>query len=692
MSRKTRSITAIATPLLVLAPLCLAVLAGTAPEAGAEARESPTVVSGIDKSGFDESVRPQDDFHLHVNGGWLKRTEIPADKTSWGSFVMLREEADAHSRAIIEELANKQDLQPGSEPKKVGDLFASLMDSTRIEQRGLDAIRSHLSRIDAIASVDDLTRAFAEFSRSGVNGPFFALINVDSGNSAKYAVYLTQSGLGLPNRNYYSQTGAKFDEIRAKYPGYIAKLFQLAGLNDVDARAQTVYKLEQRIAEAHWTPEDNRDATKTNNRYAVADLASVSSRIQWKSYLDAAKLGRVQDIFVRQPSYMEKLGPIVEETALEDWKNYLRFHVINTAAPWMSQDFANAQFEFAGKLVSGQQQLEPRWQRAVQAVNGSMGEAVGKVYVERYFPPEAKKRMDALVANLLRAFETSIDDLEWMSKDTKARAQEKRRKFTTKIGYPTQWKDYTALQIARDDALGNLERAQQWEFDRRLARLDKPVERGEWNMNPQTVNAYHNSRLNEIVFPAGILQPPFFNLAADDAVNYGGIGAVIGHEIGHAFDDQGRKTDGNGNLKDWWTEADAKAFTSRAQALVEQYNGFEPLEDLFVNGQLTLGENIGDLTGVSIAYRAYQMSLGGKKAPVLDGLTGEERFFMGFAQVWRTKMRDESMRRQVLTNPHSPAHYRTIGPLRNSAAFYDVFKVREGDGMWLPPEKRVTIW
>jgi predicted metalloendopeptidase len=678
---------------LLVPAVCLAVLGGTPIGARGEAKSAnPKAVSGIDTSGFDASIRPQDDFHLYVNGGWIARTEIPAAKTSWGSFTILREEADAHQRAIIEELARRQDLAPGSEASKVGDFYTSLMDSSRIDGLGAAPIRAHLERIDGIAGFDDVVRVFAELSRSGVNGPFAPFINVDTGNSTRYAVYLTQSGLGLPNRNYYSQEGEKFEEIRRRYPEYIALLFRLAGLDGADARAQAVYQLERRIAEAHWSPEDNRDATKTDNRYAVAKLDSLSSRIHWKPFLVAAGMDGVQELFVRQPSYMEKLGRILAETPLEDWKNYLRFHVVNGAAPWLAREFATAQFEFFGKLVNGQQQLEPRWQRAVQAVSGSMGEAVGKVYVERHFPPEAKKRMDALVANILRAFEASIDGLAWMSPDTKARAQEKRRKFTTKIGYPDEWKDYAALQVKRDDALGNLERAARWEYDRRLARLDEPVNRREWNMSPQTVNAYHNARLNEIVFPAGILQPPFFNLEADDAVNYGAIGAVIGHEIGHAFDDQGRKTDGDGNLKDWWTDADAAAFTARAQALVEQYNGFEPLPGLFVNGQLTLGENIGDLTGVSIAYRAYKMSLGAKEPPVLDGLPGDQRFFMGFAQVWRTKMRDEAMRRQVLTNPHSPSHYRTIGPLRNFAPFYDVFGVREGDGMYLPAEKRVSIW
>ena len=648
--------------------------------------------SGIDRAGFDESVRPQDDFNRYVNGGWIDKTEIPADKSTWGSFTILRDGSDKHQREIIEELSKRKGLRAGSEEQKIGDLYASLMDEAKINSLGTQPLKPYLDRIDKIADVKDLTRTFAELGKLGVAVPLVQFINVDSRNSTKYAVYLTQSGLGLPNRNYYLKEDAKNAEIRAKYPEYIAKLFTLAGLSDGAARARAIYDLEMKIATAHWTPEDNRDATKTNNPYLVADLGKVSDQIEWKAFLDAGGLGSRTDLFVRQPSYMTSLGQILNTTPLADWQNYLRFHVLNGASPWLSNDFATANFEFFDKLINGTQEMQPRWQRSVQTVNAAMGEAVGKVYVEQHFPPEAKKRMDELVRNVLRTFEMSIADLEWMSAETKTKAEEKRRKFATKIGYPNDWKDYSALEIRRDDALGNLSRARIWDFERLLARIDAPVDRDEWFMSPQTVNAYHNPRMNEIVFPAAILQPPFFHLNADDAVNYGGIGAVIGHEIGHAFDDQGRKTDGAGNLNDWWTEADAAAFTAKAQALVEQYNGFKALEDLNVNGQLTLGENIGDLTGLSIGYRAYKISLGGKEAPVIDGLTGEQRFFMGFAQIWRSKSRDEAMRRLVLTNPHAPPQFRANGPLRNFAPFHQAFQVKAGDGMYLPETERVTIW
>lgn len=659
---------------------------------GVHGDDTRALVSGVERSGFDESARPQDDFNQWVNGGWIDKTAIPADKSRWGSFNILREESDKHQREIIEELAERKDLPPGSEEQKIGDLYASLMDQARINALREAPIRPYLERIDAIANKDDLFRAFAELTRVGATSPFAQFINVDSGNSTQYAVYLTQSGLGLPNRNYYLKEGEKFDEIRARYPDFIAQMLDLARIDGGTELAEAIFALEMKIAEAHWPPEDTRDATKTNNRYDTSELGSVSDKIAWSALLKGAGMSGQKDLFVRQPSYFEALGELSESVALEDWKNYLRFHVIRSAAPWLSDEFAEAEFAFSGTLIDGQQEMEPRWQRSVQTVNRAIGEAVGKVYVQRHFPPEAKRRMDELVANLLRAFEVSINELDWMSDETKAKAQEKRRRFATKIGYTDKWKDYSKLEIRRDDALGNLARARAWDYERRLARLGGPVDRTEWFMTPQTVNAYHNPRMNEIVFPAAILQPPFFNLEADDAVNYGAIGAVIGHEIGHAFDDQGRKTDGDGNLNDWWTEADAKAFKARADMLVEQYNDFEVLDGLKVNGQLTLGENIGDLTGVSIGYLAYKMSLNGKEAPVIDGLTGDQRFIIGFAQIWRDKSRDEAMRRRVMTNPHSPAQFRTNGPLRNFDPFYEIFDVKEGDGMFLPPEQRVRIW
>jgi len=651
-----------------------------------------TLESGIDFDGFDKSARPQDDFNVYVNGGWAAKTEIPADKSIYGVFTRLRDLSDERTRAIIEELGRQNNLPEGSEERKIGDLYAGLMDESLIEKLGAEPIRQELRLIDSISSRKELAARMAELAKAGVDGPFRLFVSIDSGDSTRYAVYLNQSGLGLPNRDYYLKDGEKFEKIRTEYPKYIARLLELAGFNRAEERARAVYDLEHRLAEAQWPPEDSRDATKTNNRIEVSKLPTVTDQVDWDAFLAAAGSLQQSSIFVRQPSYVEKLGTILAQSDLEIWKDYLRFHVVDESAPWLAKDFAAGSFDFNGRLVNGLKEQEPRWQRAVGAVNRALGEAVGKVYVKRYFPPEAKARMSELVENLLRAYQTGIQNLDWMSPETKARAEEKRANFTYKIGYPDEWRDYSRLEILRDDPAGNLERAARFEYERNIGKLGGPVDRKEWGMTPQTVNAYHNPRLNEIVFPAAILQPPFFNLEADDAVNYGAIGVVIGHEMGHAFDDQGRKTDANGNLRDWWTEADAKAFQDKASMLVEQYNRYSPLEGLNVNGQLTLGENIGDLTGVTISYQAYHMSLNGKAAPVIDGLSGDQRFFIGYAQIWRSKARDEYLRRQVLTDPHSPAQFRVDGPLRNFPPFYKAFDVKAGDGMYLPPDQRVAIW
>lgn len=657
--------------------------------------------SGIDRTGFDTAVRPQDDFFRYVNGGWINRTEIPADKTRWGSFDVLREESVKHQRDIIEQLAASKTWPDGSEEKRIVDLYAALMDEALANRLGAAPVKPQLDRISQVMNHQELSRIFAELNRKGFErirsasaaAPFAVAINIDSHNSNEYAVYVTQSGLGLPNRNYYLQAGEKFDEIRRRYPEYIVTLFTLAGFSEAEARARSVFELEMKLAAIQWSPEDTRDATKTDNLLAVDELGRLADEIDWRAYLQGMGLAdQVTRLFVREPSYLEKLGELVQETPVETWKDYLRFHVLNASAPWLADEYVQAHFDFFGKLVSGQQELEPRWKRAVGAVDGALGDALGKLYIRDHFPPEAKRRMDELVTNVLGAFQTSIQDLDWMSDATKAKAEIKRTRLTVKIGYPEEWKDYSALEIRADDAVGNLLRAAAWNYDRQLARFGGPVDRKEWHMNPQTVNAYHNARLNEIVFPAAILQPPFFDMHADDAVNYGGIGMVIGHEIGHAFDDQGRKTDSNGNLNDWWTEQDATAFKARAQSLVDQYNAFTPLQDLHVNGQLTLGENIGDLTGVYISYKAYKASLNGKEAPVIDGLTGDQRFCLGVAQIWRSKYREEAIRRQVLTDPHSPAEYRVIGPLRNFGPFYKAFNVQPGDKMFLSESDRIRIW
>lgn len=654
--------------------------------------DSKPLKSGIDLTGFDKTVRPQDDFHRYVNGAWISSTPIPPDRPRYGTFPILVDKSDARQREIIEELGAHSELVAGSEEQKIGDLYASLMDQETIEESGIEALRGILVQIDGIRDHTEILEFFASLQQKGVQSPIYSYVSIDSRDSSRYAVYLTQGGLGLPNRDYYLKEGKEFDLIRSQYPVYISQLFSLVGLDEGDQKSKEIYALEHRIAQVHWKPEDNRDATKTNNKIAVSGLKNISNQINWSAFLKACAVSDEKNIFVRQPSYVQALGEILKNTDPETWKDYLRFHVLDEAAPWMSTEYERAHFQFHGQLINGLQEQQPRWKRAVRKVNALIGEAVGKIYVARHFSPEAKTRMEELVKNLITAFEVSINELNWMTSETKVKAQKKRAKFTYKIGYPDRWKDYSDLHIRRDDPGGNLIRAAQWDYEIDLKKLEGSVDRTEWHMTPQTVNAYHNPRMNEIVFPAAILQPPFFDMQADDAVNYGAIGAVIGHEIGHAFDDQGRKTDGDGNLKDWWTEADAENFTKRATALVQQYSEFSPIPGLNVNGQLTLGENIGDLTGLTIAYRAYQASRRGNPAPMIDGLTGDQRFFVGWAQVWRNKSREEFTRRLLLTDTHSPPQFRTNGPLRNLTPFYRVFNIREGNGMFLPPNERVEIW
>jgi endothelin-converting enzyme/putative endopeptidase len=504
--------------------------------------------------------------------------------------------------------------------------------------------------------------------------------------------YVWQSGLGLPNRDYYLREGEEMEKIRAAYPGYITQLFEIAGYDNAVGRAEHVLAIEYAIAENHWSAEENRNIPKLYNLMETSNLGEVTENINWASYLEGAGLAGRPELVVAQLSYFEALGGIIADFSLEDWKDYLLFHTINGSAPFLSSELEDANFEFMGALIGGRTEKTARWKRGVRMINASLGEAVGKVYVERHFLPQAKEKMDVLVGNLMVAFRTGIQDLDWMGEETKTRAEEKRAKMMTKIGYPDEWKDYTGMEFSANDPIGNVVGATAWAYQDNIDKLDKEIDRGEWGMTPQTVNAYHNPTMNEIVFPAGILQPPFFNMEADPAVNYGAIGAVIGHEIGHAFDDQGRRFDGDGNLAEWWSEEDAAAFITRSDELVAQYEAFSPLEGLNLNGRLTLGENIGDLTGVTLAYQAYHNSLNGAEAPVINGLTGDQRFFIGFAQVWRSISRDEEIRRRVLTDPHSPAEFRTNGTLRNIPQFYTAFGVVEGDGMYLAPEKRVKIW
>jgi predicted metalloendopeptidase len=649
-------------------------------------------VSGIDTEGLSTTVRPQDDFNAYVNGTWLRENQIPADKQAWGSSAILNEESEKNQRAIIEELAGMTDLAPGTDEQRVGDFYSSYMNTEALERLGPRPVEAELKRILAAESASALLRLSAEQRVDGIDSPLSLQVFPDLGDSTRYAVYLSQSGLTLPDRDYYLDKGEKFEALRAALPGYAEKLFRLAGVEDAESRGRAVLEVERRLAEPQWPAEETRDVQKLYNLYPRAKLQTATDRIDWDGYLASSRVSDLDQMVIAQPSYVTALGNLLAEIPLDDWKSYFAFRLLDGMAPYLSDAFVQTRFDFSGRLVTGLEELPPRWQRGVRNVNALLGEAVGKLYVVRHFPPEAKARMEALVANLIETYGEAIDELAWMTPETKARAQEKRKKFVTKIGYPETWRDYSKLRVDRNDLAGNVKRANAFEYERNIDKLGEPIDRSEWQMTPQTVNAYHDPTKNEIVFPAAILQPPFFNLAADDAVNYGAIGVVIGHEMGHAFDDQGRRFDGDGNLRDWWSEYDASAYEESASTLVEQFDAFKALPDLNVNGKLTLGENIGDLTGVTIAHRAYAKSLAGKEAPVLDGFTGDQRFFIGYAQIWRTLYREEFLRQVVLSDPHSPPQFRVNGPLRNAPEFYQAFGVKEGDGMWLPPGERVKIW
>jgi len=646
---------------------------------------------GVDLGSFDTTVRPQDDFFRYVNGGWLESTEIPEDRARYGAFDQLQETAEANLRTIVEELA-ADDFEPGSEAQKIGAMYASFMDEARLEELGAAPLREELERIAAISTVDELVAAFGAAPLSGWSAPVSHFINQDQGQSDRYIVYLSQSGLGLPDRDFYLRDDPRSREILASYRTMAERLLGMAGIANPARVAANVVALETRIAGHHWTRVQNRDRQATYNLTTVKDLTARAPRFAWARYLESAQLGQVEELVVRQPDYLDALARMVHEVPLATWKRYLTWNMVRNSAPFLSRDFVDAHFDFYGRVLQGTQENRPRWKRGVSLVNMTLGDALGKVYVERHFPPEGKERMERLVANLKVAFGHAIDELDWMGDTTKEEARAKLTRFDSKIGHTEKWKDYSELTVGGDDLAGNLRRAGQVEYRRQVAKLGQPIDRDEWFMTPQTVNAYYNPMLNEVVFPAAILQPPFFNLEADEAVNYGAIGGAIGHEITHGFDDQGRRSDGEGNLRDWWTPEDEERFRQRAQLLIDQFSAYEPLPGMHINGELALGENIADLGGLSVAYRAYQLSLGGKESPVIEGFTGSQRVFLGWAQVWRIKFRDEALRTQLMTGPHSPGRYRVIGPLSNMPEFYAAFGVEEGDGMYRPAEVRAKIW
>ena len=652
---------------------------------------TPQPQSGIELQYMDTSVAPGDDFFRYVNGKWLKTTDIPADKSNYGTFGILSDEAQDNVRKIIEASATG-DFVEGSDEQKVGDLYKSYMDFDTRDARGVAPLKPELERIRAISSYDDLASYFAGANKRGYSMPFNTTQDADMKDPGFYGIYVFQNGLGLPDREYYLKDDPKSAELRQKYVVHIAKMFEIAGLDDGAAAADTIMALETRLAGQQMKKEDVRNPVANYNKVAVADLPGLMPHFDWTDYLAEAGMSDLGSVIVYMTDYMKALDGIIVDTDLDTWKTYLTWAVLNGAAGRLDKQLDEQNFDFYGKTLQGTEQQEELWRRAVEAVNGNLGELVGKVYVKEYFPPEAKERMLTLVGNLIGAYRQSIGELDWMSDDTRAKALEKLSKFTPKIGYPDKWRDYSAVDIESDDLFGNVERATLAEYQRELDRQGGPVDRSEWGMTPQTVNAYYNPMMNEIVFPAAILQPPFFNMQADDAVNYGAIGAVIGHEIGHGFDDQGSRFDGDGVLRNWWTDEDRAEFERRTGKLVAQYSAFHPFDDLNVNGEYTLGENIGDLGGITIALLAYKMSLNGKEAPVIDGFTGVQRVFLGYGQVWRRKYRDAELRRRIAIDPHSPAEYRANGAVRNVPEFYKAFNVTPDNALYLPPDERVKIW
>ena len=686
---------------LIAGAACALVLAACgkteAPPAPAVETPAPApapkpLVSGIDKANFDTAVKPGDDLFRHVNGTYLTKTEIPADRSNYGAFSKLDDDAELHVKAIIEASAAKPNKAAGSDEQKVGDFYAAFMNEAKADELGLKPIEGILAKIDAIKDKAELAALWAEFAKTGVRHPFAGFINQDAKDSTQYIVYLFQNAqIGLPDRDYYLNKDKKFADFRVAYEKHVAKMLELSGSKDAAKQAKAILAMETQIAQTHWTRVESRDDDKTYNKVEVAKLNDLTPGIDFTAFIKASGVSSTH-IIVSQPSAFTGFAKAIKAAPLDTVKAYIRFHTVSEFAPMLSKPFVDEDFAFFSTTLRGVPENRPRWKRAVEATEGALGEVLGKIYVAQHFPPAAKTKMDELVKNLNLAYGESIKGLDWMSAETKVKALEKLAKFTPKIGYPDQWKDYSALTVAADDIIGNYQRSYAVENARQLAKLGAPVDRKEWFMTPQTVNAYYNPGMNEIVFPAAILQPPFFNLEADDAVNYGGIGAVIGHEIGHGFDDQGSKYDGDGNLKSWWTDADRKAFEERTKALIEQYNGFCPLKGECVNGALTIGENIGDLGGLSIALKAYKLSLGGKEAPVVDGLTGDQRVLMGWAQVWARKYRDEELLNRLKTDPHSPSEYRCNGIVRNLPEFYAAFDVKETDKLYLAPEKRVKIW
>ena len=667
-------------------------LTACSPKQDTQTQQVKPLASGIDIQNIDESVKPTDNFYRYTNGKWLDTKEIPADKSNYGSFSKLYDDAQSNLKAIIEEAAANTSAKAGSDEQKLGDFYNSFMNEDKANKLGMSPLQAVFNKINATETHDQIVNVMAQLQSMGVKGPIGWYVNNDAKQSDQYAVYIVQSGLGLPDRDYYLKDDEKSKKQQAGYVSYLTDILTLAGVEDASGAASRIMALETNIANSHWSRVESRDANKRYNKYTKAEFEQFMGDFSWATYAKGAGLDKVDSVIASQNTYMQAMGEMFSKTDIKVWQEYLTAHAISAYASKLSKDVADRNFAFFSKELRGVEEQRPRWKKAVSGVDTVLGELLGRLYVQEHFKPEAKERMEVLVANLIKGFEVGINELEWMSAETKQSALDKLSKFTPKIGYPDKWKDYSALEIKVDDLVGNYMRYNVWAHEQMLAKLGKPIDRTEWHMTPQTVNAYYNPVMNEIVCPAAILQPPFFNLEAEDAVNYGGIGAVIGHEIGHGFDDQGAKYDGEGNLRNWWSDSDNEQFQARGKMFSEQYSKFEVFEGEFVNGDLTLGENIGDLGGLTIAFKSYQLSLEGKSSPVLDGFTGEQRVLLGWGQIWRRLYRDEELRSRLITDSHSPSEYRVNGIVQNMPEFYQAFGVKEGDGHYLKPEDRVKIW
>jgi putative endopeptidase len=677
-----------------LALLCSALLVA----APALAQSAPKFGKwGVDLTSLDPSVKPGDNFFSHVNGGWLRTAEIPPDRSSTGSFQDLQILSEERLKTIVADLEKtpEQSLMP--EERKLRDLYDSFVDTDAIEAKGLASVQADLDYLAHLKTLDDVARAMASVRLSTMS-IYDIGVGVDDKNPDNYSVNLSQAGLGMPDRDYYLSNDADIVKTREAYRKYLADMMSLAGMSDAQARADRVLALETEIAKVSWDRADRRDEDKVYNPMTVSALKALAPDFSWDIFLSEGQIpmtrpdGSSRYVIVAEKSAFGPLAKIFKATPVSTWRDYLTVHYLHTFSSYLPKRFDDLSFSFYGTVLTGRTQQLDRKTRGVHLLDEQMGEALGKLYVARYFPPESKAKADLLVSNLLKAYEADIQTLDWMSPATRAKALEKIRQFTPKIGYPTKWRDYSALQVVRGDPVGNAQRSTVFEWNRDVNRINQPVDKSEWGMTPSTINAYYNPSFNEIVFPAAILQPPFFDPAADDAVNYGAIGAVIGHEISHGFDDQGSKYDGKGVFQDWWTKADRANFDARTAALVKQYDSYEPLPGLHVIGKNTLGENIADNAGLAIALKAYHLSLNGNPAPMIDGYSGDQRFYLSFGQVWRTKMRDSAIRTQTLSNEHTVAEFRVIGPTRNQDAWYDSFDVKPGDKYYLPPAERVHLW